>query len=98
MAAGSELPGVLILAQHFHLKDGVGHGFTHNAFDLDNVFLRPAICLLIGSAQFVVEPGPAPSLQSPESTASFVPAPDFQQFAASVFLCSGAGPQTDRRR
>ena len=36
MTAGSELPGVLVLAQHFHLKDGVGHGFTHNAFDLDD--------------------------------------------------------------
>ena len=52
--SGSELPGVLILAQHFHLKDGVGHGFTHNAFDLDDVFFRQAICLLIGSAQFVI--------------------------------------------
>ena len=28
MPAGSELPGVLILAQHFHLKDGVGHGIN----------------------------------------------------------------------
>ena len=30
--------------------------------------------------------GQRPRLQSPESTASFVPAPDFQQFAASAFL------------
>ena len=30
------------------------HGFTHDAFDLDNVFFRQAICLLIGSAQFAM--------------------------------------------
>ena len=36
------------------VPDAVGHGFTHNAFDLDDVFFRQAICLLIGSAQFVI--------------------------------------------
>ena len=41
---------------------------------------------------------PVAVMLSTTRPASFVPAPDFQQIAASVFLCSGAGPQTDRRR
>ena len=51
---GKLTPSGHILAQHFHLKDGVGHGFTHDAFNFDDVFFRQANCLLIGSAQFVV--------------------------------------------
>ena len=47
VAAGRELPSSFVLAQHFHLKDGVRQSLAHDAFDLDNVFFRQAICLLM---------------------------------------------------
>ena len=54
-----------------HIADLGCTAIYHNAFDLDNVFLRQAICLLIGSAQFVVEPEPVPLPWNPESAAVF---------------------------